>query len=215
MIIAIDGLGVNGKSTLAKRIADKFGFKYFNTGAIYRCIALKIINEKLNIENIEEVIEYLKNITVDFINEKVILDGRDVTEKIRTEQISVKSTKWATLIPIKQLVRKIQKDFLEKNDTVIEGRDICTRIAPNADVKFYLYSDFETRVNRLWNSNQKVSIDLIRKDLLIRDKLDIDGENFIKPKNAIEIDTSQMSIEQVYNTMIEKINITVHKNKKL
>lgn len=215
MIIAIDGLGVNGKSTLAKRIADKFGFKYFNTGAIYRCIALKIINEKLNIENIEEVIEYLKNITVDFINEKVILDGRDVTEKIRTEQISVKSTKWATLIPIKQLVRKIQKDFLEKNDTVIEGRDICTRIAPNADVKFYLYSDFETRVNRLWNSNQKVSIDLIRKDLLIRDKLDIDGGNFIKPKNAIEIDTSQMSIEQVYNTMIEKINITVHKNKKL
>lgn len=213
MIIAIDGLGVNGKSTLAKKIADKFKFKYFNTGAIYRCIALKIIDEKLNIENIEEVVEDLKNIKVDFVNGRVILDGKDVTEKIRTEQISVKSTKWATLIPIKQLVRKIQKDFLDKNNTVIEGRDICTRIAPNADVKFYLYSDFETRVKRLWNTNKKVNIDVIRNDLLIRDRLDIDGGNFIKPENAIEIDTSEISIEQVYNIMIDKINFVINKRK--
>ena len=213
MIIAIDGLGVNGKSTLAKKIADKFKFKYFNTGAIYRCIALKIIDEKLNIENIEEVVEDLKNIKVDFVNGRVILDGKDVTEKIRTEQISVKSTKWATLIPIKQLVRKIQKDFLDKNNTGIEGRDICTRIAPNADVKFYLYSDFETRVKRLWNTNKKVNIDVIRNDLLIRDRLDIDGGNFIKPENAIEIDTSEISIEQVYNIMIDKINFVINKRK--
>ena len=149
MIIAIDGLGVNGKSTLAKMIANKLQLKYFNVGSIYRCIAFEIINNNLDVNDIKSVIEHLKLIDIDFNTDKVFLSGIDVTDKIRTEIISVKSTEWATIPEIKEQVRKIQKDFLSKNNTVIEGRDICTRIAPNADFKFYLYSDFETRVKRL------------------------------------------------------------------
>ena len=206
MIIAIDGLGVNGKSTLAKMLSNSLGVKYFNTGSIYRCIALEIINNNLDVHEIRSVIEHLKLIDIDFNADKVFLSGIDVTDEIRTEIISVKSTKWATIPEIKELVRKIQKDFLSKNDTVIEGRDICTRVAPNADFKFYLYSDFETRVKRLYNSNKNVDINTIRDNLLIRDRLDIDGGNFIKPKNAIEIDTTNLSINEVYNIMIEKIN---------
>ena len=87
----------------------------------------------------------------------------------------------------------------------MEGRDIATRIAPNADYKFYLYSDFETRVERLWNENKSVDIETIRKDLKIRDDLDINGGNFIKPINAIEIDTTNYSIDEVYKIMIDKI----------
>ena len=206
MIIAIDGLGVNGKSTLAKMLSNSLGVKYFNTGSIYRCIALEIINNNLDVHEIRSVIEHLKLIDIDFNTDKVFLSGIDVTDEIRTEIISVKSTEWATIPEIKELVRKIQKDFLSENDTVIEGRDICTRIAPNADFKFYLYSDFETRVKRLYNSNKNVDINTIRDNLLIRDRLDIDGGNFIKPKNAIEIDTTNLSINEVYNIMIEKIN---------
>lgn len=206
MIIAIDGLGVNGKSTLAKMLSNSLGVKYFNTGSIYRCIALEIINNNLDVNDIKSVIEHLKLIDIDFNTDKVFLSGIDVTDEIRTEIISVKSTEWATIPEIKELVRKIQKDFLSENDTVIEGRDICTRIAPNADFKFYLYSDFETRVKRLYNSNKNVDINTIRDNLLIRDRLDIDGGNFIKPKNAIEIDTTNLSINEVYNIMIEKIN---------
>ena len=206
MIIAIDGLGVNGKSTLAKMLSNSLGFKYFNTGSIYRCIALEIINNNLDVNDIKSVIEHLKLIDIDFNTDKVFLSGIDVTDEIRTEIISVKSTEWATIPEIKELVRKIQKDFLSENDTVIEGRDICTRIAPNADFKFYLYSDFETRVKRLYNSNKNVDINTIRDNLLIRDRLDIDGGNFIKPKNAIEINTTNLSINEVYNIMIEKIN---------
>ena len=206
MIIAIDGLGVNGKSTLAKMLSNSLGFKYFNTGSIYRCIALEIINNNLDVNDIKSVIEHLKLIDIDFNTDKVFLSGIDVTDKIRTEIISVKSTEWATITEIKELVRKIQKDFLSENDTVIEGRDICTRIAPNADFKFYLYSDFETRVKRLYNSNKNIDINTIRNNLLIRDRLDIEGGNFIKPKNAIEIDTTNLSISEVYNIMIKKIN---------
>ena len=211
MIIAIDGLGVNGKSTLAKMLSNSLGFKYFNTGSIYRCIALEIINNNLDVNDIKSVIEHLKLIDIDFNTDKVFLSGIDVTDKIRTEIISVKSTEWATIPEIKELVRKIQKDFLSENDTVIEGRDICTRIAPNADFKFYLYSDFETRVKRLYNSNKNIDINTIRNNLLIRDRLDIEGGNFIKPKNAIEIDTTNLSINEVYNIMIKKIDYNKEK----
>ena len=107
MIIAIDGLGVNGKSTLAKMLANNLNLKYLNTGSIYRCIALEIINKNLNIHNIEKVIEHLKHITIDFEGENVFLDGIDVTKQIRTEIISVKSTEWAIIPEIKELVRRI------------------------------------------------------------------------------------------------------------
>ena len=117
MVITIDGLGVNGKSTLAKMLADEIKFKNFNTGAIYRCIALEIINIGLDINNIEDVIEKINDINIDFENDKVLLNGEDVSTDIRTEKISVFSTKWATIPEIKQVVRKIQKDFIKNNDT--------------------------------------------------------------------------------------------------
>lgn len=206
MIITIDGLGVNGKSTLAKMLATELNYKNFNTGAIYRCIALKIIEEKLNINEINNVLDFIKNIIVDFEGDKVFLNGIDVTSKIRTEDISYFSTKWATIPEIKEFVRKYQKNFIKKNDTVMEGRDIATRIAPNADFKFYLYSTFETRVKRLWEQNQKtINIETIRDDLRKRDDLDINGGNFIRPVNSIEIDTTNLSINDVYNIMINKI----------
>jgi len=195
MIVAIDGLGVNGKSTLAKRIADELGFKYMNTGAIYRCIALEIISKNLNIENIDEIIQKLKNIKVNFKCNKTYLDGKDVTKEIKTELISIKSTEWATKLKIKELVRKIQRNILETGNTVIEGRDICTRIAPNADLKFYLYSDFEIRVKRLWNTEKNVPIEDVRKNLLKRDDLDINCGNFIKPIGAKEIDTTNLNLD--------------------
>lgn len=205
MIITIDGLGVNGKSTLSKMLADHFKYKNFNTGAIYRCIALEIINEKLDINDISNTLEQLKDIDINFESEKVYLDGIDVSKKIRTEEISFYSTKWATIPEIKEFVRVIQKEYIKKYDTIIEGRDIATRIAPNADYKFYLYSEFETRVQRLWKQNTNISIDNIRKDLKIRDNLDINGGNFIKPKDAIEIDTTNYNIDEVFEIMVNYI----------
>lgn len=205
MVIAIDGLGVNGKSTIAKRLAEKLGYKYFNTGAIYRCIALVMIENDLDIQNIDEVINKIKDIEVDFDGVKILLYGKDVTDRIRKEDISVKSTLWATNLKIKEVVRKIQKEFIKKYDTVIEGRDICTRIAPDADFKFYLYSDFETRVDRLYKMQENVDIEEIRENLKVRDDLDINGGNFIKPTEAYNIDTTNLSIEEVYGKIINVI----------
>ena len=103
-------------------------------------------------------------------------------------------------------MRKIQFNFIKNNDTVIEGRDIATRIAPCAAIKFYLYSDFETRVERLWKQNLKVDIEEIRKNLKIRDELDINRGNFVKPENAIEINKTNKNIDEVFQIMMDKIN---------
>ena len=205
MVITIDGLGVNGKTTLARMISQEIGFKEFNTGAIYRCIALEIINKNLNINDIKHLINKIANINIMFEDDKVFLNNKDVTFEIKTEEISFYSTKWATIPEIKEFVRGFQKKFIKENDTVIEGRDIATRIAPWAEIKFYLYSDFETRVDRLWKQNTKVSIDEIRENLKIRDELDISGGNFIKPKNAIEIDTTDKNINEVFDILMHEI----------
>lgn len=211
MVITIDGLGVNGKTTLAKMLSQETGLKNFNTGVIYRCIALEIINKDLDLKNIKELMCQLKNINISFIGDKVFLDNEDVTNKIRTEKISFYSTKWATIPEIKQLVREFQKNFIINNDTIIEGRDIATRVAPNADIKFYLYSDFETRVKRLWEENTEISIEEIRNNLKIRDDLDINGGNFIKPENAIEIDTTEKNIDEVFEILISIIKEKTNK----
>ncbi len=205
MIISIDGLGVNGKSTLAKMISKEMRFKNFNTGAIYRCIALEIMNQNLDMNNIEDVIKKIDKIKIDFIDDKTFLNNKDVSKEIRTEKVSFYSTKWATIVEIKELVRKIQRNFIKENHTVMEGRDIGTRIVPEADIKFYLYSDFETRVERLWKTNQALDINEVRKNLRIRDDLDINGGNFVKPQNAIAIDTTNRNIDEIFEFMICKI----------
>lgn len=206
MVIPIDGLGVNGKSTLAAKISKELGFKNFNTGAIYRCIALYIIENRIDIDDIDFVMNSIQNIHIDFVDENVFLNGFNVTDKIQTEEISFYSTKWATIQEIKLFVRNYQKEFIKNNNTVMEGRDIATRIAPNADVKFYLYSDFDTRVERLWNKNKNIDKEEIRKNLRLRDELDLNGGNFVKPQGAIEIDVTNYTIEEIYEMMMETIN---------
>lgn len=207
MVITIDGLGVNGKTTLARRISEELNFKNFNTGAIYRCIALEIINNKLDINDIESVLEKISNLDINFDKNIVLLNGIDVSRRIKEEDISVKSTAFATNLKIKEIVRKIQKDFIKKYDTVMEGRDIGTRIAPDADVRFYLYSDFEKRVERLSNEEKDVDINVIRENLKIRDDLDLNGGNFVKPEGAIEIDTTNLSLDEVYGKMMKHIKL--------
>lgn len=205
MVITIDGLSANGKTTLAKMISEELHIQNFNTGAIYRCIGYTILKEKLDINNISDVIEKIKKIKVTFEDGKTFLNGEDVTDKIREEEVTVCSNKWATILEIKDVVRNIQKDFIKKHDSVMEGRDIGTRIAKDADFKFYLYADFETRVNRLWGLKKNIDKNIIRENLKMVDDVDINEGNFIKPENAIEIDTSNLSIDEVYNIMINHI----------
>lgn len=212
MVIAIDGMSATGKSTLAFMLAQKLGLTYLNSGSIYRCVALKIMNGEINVNNDEEFIKGIENMDIEFKIEdniqKVYLDKLDVTTRIRDEEVSVFTPKYAGTKAMKTGIRKIQKLFVDKGNVVIEGRDIGTVIAPNANYKFYLYANLDVRADRLYNGikdKQNVTRDEVYNNLKNRDEKDIEDNSFIKPVNAIEIDTSDKNIEEVLKIMLSHI----------
>jgi len=211
MIVAIDGMSATGKSTLAFELAKKLNLKYLNSGSIYRCIALKVMNKEIDINDIS-LEEQIYNLDIDFDikdnRQIVLLDKMDVTDKIKLEKVSVFTPSIANHEVIKPAIRKIQKRFIDDGNVVMEGRDIATRIAPNADYKFYLYSSLEKRAERLYASlknKQDVTYDEIYINLKNRDEKDIKDGNFIKPENTIEIDTTNLSLDETLNIMLSYI----------
>lgn len=211
MIISIDGMSASGKSTIAFELAKKLNLKHLNSGSIYRCIALKIMNKEIKITD-SDLEAKVVNINIDFKMEnniqKVYLDNEDVTTKIRLQELSVFTPQIANNSIIKPAIRKIQKRFVDNGNVVIEGRDIATRIAPNADYKFYLYSTLEKRAERLYNElkeKQDVTYEQLYNDLKNRDKKDIEDGNFIKPEKAIEIDTTNLTLNEVLDIMLSYI----------
>lgn len=212
MVIAIDGMSATGKSTLAFMIAQELGLTYLNSGSIYRCVALKIMNNEIDVNNVDEFISGIEKMDIKFRIEdgvqKVYLDGVDVTVRIRDEEVSVFTPKYAGTKAMKTGIRKIQKVFVENGNVVIEGRDIGTIIAPNADYKFYLYANLDVRADRLYagiKDKQDVTRDEVYNNLKARDEKDIEDNSFIKPINAIEIDTSDKNIDEVFKIMLSYI----------
>lgn len=212
MVITIDGMSATGKSTLALKLAQELGLKYLNSGSIYRCVALKIMNQQIDPNNSEDLFNKVVNLNIDFLIEKevqkVFLDGIDVTLRIKDEDVSVFTPKYAGLPIMKTAIRQIQKKFVDAGNLVIEGRDIGTIIAPNADYKFYLYANLDVRAKRVYNmlkNRGNVSLEQIKNNLEQRDKKDIEDKSFIKPKEAIEIDTSNLEIDEVLKIMLKYV----------
>lgn len=211
MVIAIDGMSASGKSTLATNLAKKLNLKHLNSGAIYRCIALKIMNNEIDV-NDNDLENIIINLDIDFKfdedKQKTYLDKKDVTFDIKMEEVSVFTPQIANNQTIKKAIREIQKRFVDKGNVVIEGRDIATRIAPKADYKFYLFSTLEKRAERLYNGlkdKQDVTYEEIYINLKNRDEKDIKDGNFIKPDNAIEIDTTNLTLDEVLEVMLSYI----------
>ena len=204
MIITIDGLGGTGKTSQAKTLAKKIGFKCFDTGAIYRAITLKLINEGIDPRNTEKLYEMLESSKIIFDNEKVFLDGIDVSERIRKMDITVNSAYIATIKDIKKKVIDIQKSFGNKYDTVMEGRDIGTRIFPNANVKFYLTATPEVRAKRRFlEGKDNLTYEEILEKMKERDRIEITAKSIIIPDDAVIIDTSNRSFEEVNSIMLK------------
>lgn len=204
MIITIDGLGGTGKTSQAKILAKKIGFKCFDTGAIYRAITLKLINEGVDPRNTEKLYEMLESIKIILDNERVFLDGIDVSERIRKMDITVNSAYIATIKDIKKKVIEIQKSFGNKYDTIMEGRDIGTRIFPNANVKFYLTATPEVRAKRRFlEGKDNLTYEEILEKMQERDRIEITAKSIIIPDDALIIDTSNRSFEEVNSIMLK------------
>lgn len=215
MIVAVDGPAGAGKSTIARRIAQKMGFLYIDTGAMYRALTLKVLAQKLNINQNGRIIELAENTQISLKNNpdgslKVFLDGVDVSRQIRLPVVTQFVSDIAKIKGVRQVMLKLQRNLGEHGNAVVDGRDIGTIVFPGAEKKFYLDADFKTRVKRrykeLTEAGQKIDLKDVESDLENRDKIDSTREvaPLKKADDAIYIDTTDMSIEEVVDKVYGK-----------
>ena len=216
--IAIDGPAGAGKSTVAKRIADIMHLTYVDTGAMYRALGLKAVRNGIDPGDAEAVAPMLTDTTVTFIKingeQHVVLDGEDVNEFIRTEEISHAASVISTLPEVRQKLVDLQREIARSTDTVMDGRDIGTVVLPNTPYKFYVTASAEVRAKRRFIEYQKKGIlgDMTYEDVLnevkARDERDMNREfSPLRPaENAVIIDTSEMSIDEAVDAVIEDID---------
>lgn len=211
-IIAIDGPAGSGKSTTAKLVAQKLGFLYLDTGAMYRAITLKALEYEVDVNDEEELKKLTENSSIAFENKDgvngILLDGKDVSEEIRSPQV----TRNVSFVSMHKQVRKIlvemQKKMGEKNDLVAEGRDTTTVVFPQA-FKVYLDADLKERAKRRFLELKEKGINsTIREqeaELSRRDKLDSEREAspLVRDKEAVFVDTTHLTIEQQVDRVIE------------
>ena len=217
MIIAIDGPSASGKSTTAKGVSNKLGFTHLDTGSMYRAVTLGLSNENIMFNDLNQVIRYLKDLNIKFEhNGDIVLNGVNVSNFIRTVEISSKVSMISAIPEIRKKMVEIQRNIAGDTDCVLEGRDIGTVVFPKADYKFFLIADIDIRAQRrlleLRQRNEAITIEEIISNIKIRDELDSKRSHspLKKAKDAIEIDTSLLTINQ----QIKKIVELVKHNKK-
>ena len=209
--IAIDGPAGAGKSTIAKIIANKFNLMYINTGFMYRAVTLKALRNNISASNIDEICTLIQNTDIYFEGDDLILDGENVSHYLTMPNISKNVSSFASISEIrKKLVKEMQK-MAEKYDVIMDGRDIGTVVLKNAKYKFFLTATPEERATRRYDELLKkglqVSYDEILEDIKKRDYLDTnrDVDPLKMAKDAIEIDTTGLGIEDVANKISQYI----------
>ena len=216
MIIAIDGPAGAGKSTVAKLLAQKLGFLYIDTGAMYRALTLKIIDSGILINDTTRIIDLAHNTTIDLVNNldgtlKVLLDGKDVCKEIRETRITKYVSDIAKIKEVRDVMVGLQRRLGNMSDSVLDGRDIGTVVFPDAHRKFYVDANFKVRALRRYEelneAGQNVSLEEIENDVSNRDTIDSTREvgPLKKAKDAIYIDTTNMTIQEVVDTLLTRI----------
>ena len=208
MIIAIDGPSGSGKSSTAKAVARTLAYTYLDTGAMYRAVALGVLRLEIDPFNDERVAEVVKDMIVSFKGEDVFLNGDDVSKIIRYEETSKAVTPVSANPAVRELLVKKQQEIAADHDIVMEGRDIGTVVFPNADYKFFLIADSNVRaMRRLKETEEDLSLEEIKADLLRRDKKDSSRKHspLKKAEDAIEINTSDLTFDEQVDKLLSFI----------
>lgn len=215
-VVAIDGPAGSGKGTVTKLVAERLGLVNIDTGAMYRCVTLMCLENNIDYTQIDEINKILDKIEIEIRNEDCnqtfYLNGRNVTKEIRYENVNKNVAKFAAVKEIRDKVTPMQRAMGEKQDIIMEGRDITTVVFPNADVKIFLDCSVEERANRRYKQNLEKNIECTYEEVLAniieRNKLETERETapLIKAEDAIAIDSTNMSIEEVVAEIIRIIN---------
>lgn len=217
MIVAVDGPAGAGKSTVSKLLAQKLGFIYIDTGAMYRALTLKALESGIRTNDEDALLYLAKKTSIDLKNGPdgaliVLLDGKDVSREIREPKITQFVSDVAKIKGVREIMVELQRKLGKRGSVVLDGRDIGTVVFPNAEKKFYIDANFSERVNRRYKESQelgqKVTIDSVSNDLDNRDKIDSTRVHspLKRADDAIYVDTTNLSIEQVVEKLLKEIN---------
>ena len=219
MIIAIDGPAGSGKSTIAKLIAKDIGLVYLDTGAMYRLVTLKALNEGIlgngKLSDLGKIKKLLDNLNIDIKENGFYLDDVDVSEEIRKPIISENVSDIAAIREVREKMVDLQRKFSKSKNVILDGRDIGTVVFPNADLKIFLIADAKERAKRrykeLVEKGENVEIEEIYDNILKRDKIDSTRKEspLKKAKDAVEVDTTFKSIKEVKNEILKMINVNI------
>lgn len=204
MIITIDGPSGVGKSTLAKRLAQDLGIKYLNTGAMYRAISLLLLKKNIDIENEEEVRNFvenenfLKNFDLRLEGNQVYLNGKDITNETRSQLINDTVSKVSSYQAVRTVLIQMQRQIAKNQDIILDGRDTGTVVFPGADFKIYLTASVEERANRRHLQDPSQDYESVLESIKNRDYQDMNREiSPLKiPEGAFILDTSEQNVDE-------------------
>lgn len=215
-VVAIDGPAGSGKGTITKLVGNKLGLVYIDTGAMYRCVTLKALRNKISSTEIEKMEVLVENISIEMKKEGekqlVFLDGEDVSVEIRSTQVDEHVAKYAALACVRNKMTPLQRKMGEKGNIIMEGRDIGTAVFPNADVKIYLDASIEERAKRRYQQDLEKGMEVTYEEILesMKQRHKLETQREIAPlrqaDDAIYLDSTHLSIEQVIEKVIEIIN---------
>ena len=211
LVIAVDGPAGAGKSTIAKIIADKLNINYIDTGAMYRAVTYKVLQNNIDTTDEQAIIEVAKASEIDFKDNNIYLDGKILKEEIRTPEVSNNVSNVAQIKEVRYLMVDVQREIGNRSSVILDGRDIGSYVFPNADYKFFLNASPEERGERrykeLVKKGYETTVEEVIKDVIRRDEIDSNREfaPLVKADDAIEIDTTGKTIEDVVEDVISKI----------
>ena len=216
IVVAIDGPAGSGKGTVTKLVGEKLGLVNIDTGATYRCVTLAAINKGYKLEEENKIVNLLNEIDIEFKKkeneEKVLLNGKDVTKEIRSKEVNEMVSQVSHIPKVRENMANFQRKIAEGKNVIMEGRDIGTNVFPNADVKIYLDATPEERAKRRMKQNEEKGIEISYEEILenIKFRDHNDKTSSVAPlkqaEDAIYIDSSNLSIEEVTEKIIEIIN---------
>ncbi|MGE4232690.1 MAG: (d)CMP kinase [Bacteriovoracia bacterium] len=215
LIVAIDGPAGSGKSTVTHLLAKRLGYTHIDTGALYRSIALRAFRQGVTIEDEEKLGTIAESAKLEFRwiqgRNHIFMDGEDVSSKIRTPEISMAASKISAHPKVRNALLGLQRQMGESGGAVLEGRDIGTVVFPNADVKFYLTATVDSRARRrmveLEDKGLYSEFEEVKKQVVERDRGDMERKvaPLKKADDAIEVDTTEMTVEEVVAFLVDTV----------
>ena len=203
-VVAIDGPAGAGKSTVARLVAKEISVPYLDTGAMYRCVALAVLRGDTDSSDEEAVAEIAERVQITLHDDKVSLDGKDVSSEIRTKEIGAIVSVIAAMTPVRNYMRSQQQKWIaEQREGVVEGRDIGTVVLPQADVKIFLTASAQERASRRVQQNGG-DLMQVASEIEERDRLDTTRQDSpLQPAlDAVHVDTTGLSIDEVVHTIV-------------